>query len=95
MSDFRTPVAHHLSALGIVDEMPIVEDVCIGCGLRAIPCPAEAVRLERRTDVAAANDLCRVASTNPGTARLSWRLGLESRPDHVSHLDGSALEPFL
>jgi Fe-S-cluster-containing hydrogenase component 2 len=52
MPAFRTPVVHHLSALGMVDERPRVEEVCIGCELCAIPCPAEAVRLERRTDVA-------------------------------------------
>lgn len=39
-------------ALAMVDEMPTVdEEVCIGCGLCAIRCLAEAVRLERRTDV--------------------------------------------
>ncbi len=35
------------------DEIPTVdEDVCIGCGLCAISCANEAVRLKRRTDVA-------------------------------------------
>jgi Fe-S-cluster-containing hydrogenase component 2 len=42
-----------VDALVMGDEFPIVDEaVCIGCGLCAIPCPNDAVRLKRRTDVA-------------------------------------------